>query len=193
MKHRRPARSFLREQPGTPVPPYCLRQQGPTPRTFAGETPRRPASRPLYKLRLFGASYGRHELEHQPGTAAAPENSCTRCSPPLGREPDPLLPGDPAAPGTQVPPQIETPGQTPHPDTNSAPQGVPMTNGTPAACYQKNAREFLAGDVQTSVMAHYAPGLFSTDQHTHSCHPAPEEDASQVLSLVDWREDAPYG
>ena len=90
-------------------------------------------------------------------------------------------------------PQIETPGQTPHPDTNSAPQGVPMTNGTPAACYQKNAREFLAGDVQTSVMAHYAPGLFSTDQHTHSCHPAPDEDASQVLSLVDWREDAPYG
>ncbi len=66
-----------------------------------------------------------------------------------------------------------------------------MTNGTPAACYQKNAREFLAGDVQTSVMAHYAPGLFSTDQHTHSCHPAPDEDASQVLSLVDWREDAP--
>ena len=27
----RPADSFLREQPGTPVPPYCLRQQGPTP------------------------------------------------------------------------------------------------------------------------------------------------------------------
>ena len=104
----------------------------------------------------------RHELEHQPGTAAAPENSCTRCSPPLGREPDILLPGDPVAPGTQVPPHIETPGQTPHPDTNSAPQGVPMTNGIPAACYQKNAREFLAGDVQTSVMAHYAPGLFST-------------------------------
>ena len=48
----------------------------------------------------------RHELEHQPGTAAAPENSCTRCSPPLGKEPDILLPGDPAAPGTQVPPQI---------------------------------------------------------------------------------------
>ena len=159
----------------------------------------------------------RHELEHQPGIAAAPENSCTRCSPPLGKEPEPVqMPGDPAAPGTQVPPQveqpgrtphpgpdsapctqvppqIETPGQTPHPDTNSAPQGVPMTNGTPAACYQKNAREFLAGDVQTSGMAHYAPGLFSTDQHTHSCHPAPDEDASQVLSLVDWREDAPYG
>ena len=72
----------------------------------------------------------RHELEHQPGIAAAPENSCTRCSPPLGREPDILLPGDPAAPGTQVPPQIETPGQTPHPDTDSVPQGVPMTDGT---------------------------------------------------------------
>ena len=61
----------------------------------------------------------RHELEHQSGTAAAPENSCTRCSPPLGREPDTLLPGDPAAPGTQVPPQIETPGQTPHPDCSA--------------------------------------------------------------------------
>ena len=69
----------------------------------------------------------RHELEHQPGTAAAPENSCSRCSPPLGKEPETpviLPPGDPAAPGTQVPPQIETPGQTPHPDTNSAPQGA---------------------------------------------------------------------
>ena len=87
----------------------------------------------------------RHELEHQPGTAAAPENSCTRCSPPLGREPDPLLPGDPAAPGTQVPPQIETPGQTPHPDTNSAPQGVPMTNGTPAACTRRTPGNFWPG------------------------------------------------
>ena len=137
-----------------------------------------------------------HALPDRPGPSSAPEANCSRCSPPLGKEPEApviLPPGDPAAPGTQVPPQIETPGQTPHPDTNSAPQGVPMTNGTPAACYQKNAREFLAGDVQTSVMAHYAPGLFSTDQHTHSCHPAPDEDASQVLSLVDWREDAPYG
>ena len=92
----------------------------------------------------------RHELEHQPGTAAAPENSCTRCSPPLGREPDILLPGDPAAPGTQVPPQIETPGQTPHPDTDSVPQGVPMTNGTPAACYQKNAQEWVCWSVLNS-------------------------------------------
>ena len=140
-----------------------------------------------------------HEMEHLPGASSAPENSCSRCSPPLGKAPEPpsgpdvLLPGDPAAPGTQVPPHIEMPGQTPHPGTGSAPQGVPMTDGTPAACYQKNAREFLAGDVQASVMAHYAPGLFSTDQRTNSAHPAPDEDTAQVLSLVDWREEAPYG
>ena len=136
----------------------------------------------------------RHELEHRPGSSAAPENSCSRCSPPLGKEPEPVqMPGDPAAPGTQVPPHIETPGQTPHPDTGSTPQGVPMTDGPPAACRQKNAKDFLAGDVQTSVMAHYAPGLFSTGQHTHSAHPAPEEDTAAVQELVTWREDAPYG
>ena len=124
----------------------------------------------------------RHELEHRPGSSAAPENSCSRCSPPLGKEPEPVqMPGDPAAPGTQVPPQVEQPGRTPHPD------------GTPAACRQKNAREFLAGDVQSSVMTHYAPGLFSTRQHTHSAHPAPEEDTAAVQELVTWREDAPYG
>ena len=116
----------------------------------------------------------RHEMDEQPGASSAPENSCSRCSPPLGKEPEPpeapviLPPGDPTAPGTQVPPHVETPGQTPHPDTGSTPQGVPMTDGTPVACRQKNAKDFLAGDVQTSVMAHYAPGLFSTGQHTHS-------------------------
>ena len=136
----------------------------------------------------------RHELEHRPGSSAAPENSCSRCSPPLGKEPEPVqMPGDPAAPGTQVPPQVEQPGRTPHPDTGSTPQGVPMTDGTPVACRQKNAKDFLAGDVQTSVMAHYAPGLFSTGQHTHSAHPAPEEDSAAVQELVTWREDAPYG
>ena len=136
----------------------------------------------------------RHELEHRPGSSAAPENSCSRCSPPLGKEPEPVqMPGDPAAPGTQVPPQVEQPGRTPHPSPDSAPHGVPMTDGTPAACRQKNAREFLAGDVQSSVMAHYAPGLFSTGQHTHSAHPAPDEDTAAVQELVTWREDAPYG
>ena len=141
----------------------------------------------------------RHEMDEQPGASSAPENSCSRCSPPLGKEPEPpeapviLPPGDPTAPGTQVPPHIETPGQTPHPDTGSTPQGVPMTDGTPVACRQKNAKDFLAGDVQTSVMAHYAPGLFSTKQKLHSRHPAPDEDTAAVLELVEWREDAPYG
>ena len=136
----------------------------------------------------------RHEMDEQPGASSTPENSCSRCSPPLGKEPDPVqMPGDPAAPGTQVPPQVEQPGRTPHPGPGCAPRGVPMTDGTPAACRQKNAREFLAGDVQTSVMAHYAPGLFSTGQHTHSAHPAPEEDSAAVQELVTWREDAPYG
>ena len=68
-----------------------------------------------------------------------------------------------------------------------------MTDGTPVACRQKNAKDFLAGDVQTSVMAHYAPGLFSTKQKLHSRHPAPDEDTAAVLELVEWREDAPYG
>ena len=127
----------------------------------------------------------RHELEDRPGVSAAPEAACSRCSPPLGKEPDPAQPpSTPDGPDVQIPPPEIPPNE---------PSGVPMTDGTPVACRQKNAKDFLAGDVQTSVMAHYAPGLFSTDQHTHSCHPAPDEDASQVLSLVDWREDAPYG
>ena len=101
-------------------------------------------------------------------------------------------PGDPSAPGTQLPPP-EVPGNPPHPEPGSAPQaGVPMTDGTPAACRQKNAQEFLAGKVP-GVMAQYAPELFSTRQHTHSAHPAPDEDADAVQQLVEWRENAPYG
>ena len=117
----------------------------------------------------------RHELENQPGTAAAPQANSTRNAPPLGRMP--LQP--PAAPDAGLP-QPEKPG-------------LPMTDGTPMACRQKNAAAFLAGDVQTSVMAHYAPGLFSTKQKLHSRHPAPDEDTAAVLDLVEWREDAPYG
>ena len=127
----------------------------------------------------------RHELDEQPGASSAPENSCSRCSPPLGKQPDPTQPpGDPSAPGTQLPPP-----ELPQPEK----PGVPMTDGTPMACRQKNAAAFLAGDVQTSVMAHYAPGLFSTKQKLHSRHPAPDEDTAAVLELVEWREDAPYG
>ena len=133
----------------------------------------------------------RHELENQPGTAAAPQASSTRNPPPLGSMPL-QPPAAPDTPGTQLPPP-EVPGNPPHPEPGSAPQaGVPMTDGTPAACRQKNAQEFLAGKVP-GVMAQYAPGLFSTLQHTHSAHPAPDEDADAVQQLVEWRENAPYG
>ena len=135
----------------------------------------------------------RHQMEDLPGPSAAPENSCSRCSPPLGKQPAPTQPpGAPSAPGTRLPPP-GVPGNPPHPEPGSAPQaGVPMPAGTPAACRQKNAQEFLAGKVP-GVMAQYAPGLFSTLQHTHSAHPAPEEDADAVQQLVEWRENAPYG
>lgn len=134
-----------------------------------------------------------HALPDRPGPSSAPEANCSRCSPPLGKQPDPTQPpGDPSAPGTQLPPP-EVPGNPPHPEPGSAPQaGVPMTDGTPAACRQKNAQEFLAGKVP-GVMAQYAPELFSTRQHTHSAHPAPDEDADAVQQLVEWRENAPYG
>ena len=134
-----------------------------------------------------------HALPDRPGPSSAPEANCSRCSPPLGKQPDPTQPpGDPSAPGTQLPPP-EMPGNPPHPVPGSAPQaGVPMTDGTPAACRQKNAQEFLAGKVP-GVMAQYAPGLFSTRQHTHSAHPAPDEDADAVQQFVEWRENAPYG
>ena len=126
-----------------------------------------------------------HALPDRPGPSSAPEANCSRCSPPLGKQPDPTQPpGDPSAPGTQLPPP-----ELPQPEK----PGVPMTDGTPMACRQKNAAAFLAGDVQTSVMAHYAPGLFSTKQKLHSRHPAPDEDTAAVLELVEWREDAPYG
>ena len=132
----------------------------------------------------------RHELENTPGTAGTVGASSSRISPPLGT----LPPGDPTEPGTQLPPP-EMPGQTPHPAPESMPRahtGVPMTDGTPAPCRQKNAAEFLRGNVP-GVMAQYAPWLFSTQQHTHSRHPAPDDDTEAVRQLTDWREDAPYG
>ena len=69
---------------------------------------------------------------------------------------------------------------------------IPMTDGTPAACRQKNAAEYLAGR-SPGVMTQYGQGLFGSQQHTKSLHPAPEEDESGVLQLVEWREEAPYG
>ena len=79
----------------------------------------------------------------------------------------------------QLPPEIKQPG-------------VPMTNGTPVACRQKNAAEYLAGR-SPGVMAQYGDGLFGAEQHTKSRQPAPDKDESGVLQLVEWREEAPYG
>jgi hypothetical protein len=42
-------------------------------------------------------------------------------------------------------------------------------------------------------MTQYGGGLFGSQQHTKSLHPAPDEDKSGVLQLVEWREEAPYG
>ena len=66
-----------------------------------------------------------------------------------------------------------------------------MTDGTPAACRQKK-RAGISGREGARVMAQYAPGLFSTLQHTHSAHPAPDEDADAVQQLWVAR-NAPYG
>ena len=135
----------------------------------------------------------RHELEDAPGPSGPPEETSSMVSPPLGAEPgqppvtEPPKPGrgsqqppsQPDGPDVQLPPEIEQPG-------------VPMTNGTPVACRQKNAAEYLAGR-SPGVMAQYGDGLFGAEQHTKSRQPAPDKDESGVLQLVEWREEAPYG
>ena len=93
-------------------------------------------------------------------------------------------PSQPDGPDVQLPPP-EVP--QPRPDC-----GIPMTDGTPAACRQKNAAEYLAGR-SPGVMTQYGGGLFGAEQHLHSREPAPDEDKSGVLQLVEWREEAPYG
>ena len=77
----------------------------------------------------------RHELENQSGTTAAPQANSTRIAPPLGSMPL-QPPAAPDTPGTQLPPP-----ELPQPEK----PGVPMTDGTPVACRQKNAAAFLAG------------------------------------------------
>ena len=101
----------------------------------------------------------------------------SRVNPPLG-----ALPSQPDSPEVQLPP-LE-PEQPPN-------HAVPMTDGTPAACMQKNAKEFLAGNTP-GVMAQYAPGLFSTEQKRNSRQPAPD-DPEAVKELVRLREEEPYG
>ena len=99
----------------------------------------------------------------------------SRVSPPLG-----ALPSQPDSPEVQLPP--------PEPDLPPI-QAVPMTDGTPAACMQKNAKEFLAGNTP-GVMAQYAPGLFSTEQKRNSRQPAPD-DPEAVKELVRPLRHAP--
>lgn len=127
-----------------------------------------------------------HELTHRPGTAGAPQACSSLLSPPLGKPPL-QPPAPPDNPGTQLPPP-----EFPAPDEGQPPAAVPITDGTPADCFQKNAADFLSGSVP-GVMVHYGEGLFATAQHTGAAQPAPDRDKTGVLELVDWREDAPYG
>lgn len=102
----------------------------------------------------------RHELEDAPGPSGPPEETSSVVSPPLGAEPG-QPPSQPDGPDVQLPPP-EVP--QPRPDCS-----IPMTDGTPAACRQKNAAEYLAGR-SPGVMTQYGQGLFGPQQHTKSPH-----------------------
>lgn len=129
----------------------------------------------------------RHEMQDTPGTSGSPDENSSRISPPLGTEPKPMTepPSQPDNPDVQLPPP-----EVPQPSPRSSP--LPMTDGTPVACRQKNAAEYLAGH-SPGVMTQYGDGLFGAHQHTDSREPAPDKDTSGVLQLVEWREEAPYG
>ena len=77
----------------------------------------------------------RHELENQPGTAAAPQANSTRTSPPLGSMPL-QPPAAPDTPGTQLPPP-----ELPQPEK----PGVPMTDGTPWPAARRTPPPFWLG------------------------------------------------
>ena len=79
----------------------------------------------------------RHELEDRPGASADPEASCSRCSPPLGKEPDPVQPPSPPdGPDVQLPPPEIPPNE---------PSGVPMTDGTPWPAARRMRRRSSKG------------------------------------------------
>ena len=135
----------------------------------------------------------RRQLEDAPGPSGPPEAAGSRVSPALGSPPEQPPVTKPPKPGCG---SQQSPSQPDDPDVQLPPEseqpGVPMTNGTPVACRQKNAAEYLAGR-SPGVMTQYGDGLFGAEQHLHSREPAPDEDKSGVLQLVEWREEAPYG
>ena len=71
--------------------------------------------------------------KHSVGTTSS------RVSPPLGHLPD-----------FEIKPLSPRSGADSSPAKGSS---IEVTDGTPAACYQKNAEDYLQGDVSTSVMA----------------------------------------
>lgn len=131
-------------------------------------------------------------IEHEAALGAAGEQP-QPAGAPLGMPP-PLLgqmepAGPPDTPEVQLPPP-QMPTQQRAPAANDA--AVPMTDGTPLPCRQKNAAEYLRGR-SPGVMEQYGQGLFGAQQRTDSPHPAPSRAEQDVLSLVEWREEAPYG
>ena len=113
----------------------------------------------------------RHELEDAPGPSGPPEETSSVVSPPLGAEPGQPPVTEPPKPGRgsqQPPSQPDGPDvQLPPPEV---PQprpgcGIPMTDGTPAACRQKNAAEYLAGPVAGGHDPVRAAGCFGAEQH----------------------------
>ena len=141
----------------------------------------------------------RHELEDAPGPSGPPEETSSMVSPPLGAEPGQLPVTEPPKPGRgsqQPPSQPDGPDvQLPPPEV---PQprpdcGIPMTDGTPDGLSAEERRRVSGRAVAGGDGPVRAAGCFGPQQHTKSPHPAPEEDESGVLQLVEWREEAPYG
>ncbi len=128
--------------------------------------------------------------------------------PPLG-QPEPGHPAvtEPPKPGRgsqQPPSQPERPGcAAPAAGSPAAPSGLrhpasragrpirplsllrrhPLVGEPPAKALRKNAQEFLKPGRMPGVMAQYAPGLFSTLQHTHRPTPPRTRTPTRCSSL----------
>ena len=71
-------------------------------------------------------------------------------------------------------------------------EDAPGPSGPPEETSSVVSPPLGVGPGQPPVTEPPKPGRGS-QQHTKSPHPAPEEDESGVLQLVEWREEAPYG